>query len=258
VVYGARGVPLDDPAEAYHESSRLYPSLAPERPEVLHDLSVDAELARTVARAGRTHDHRPSVELPPHARLQGRLGDLLASRRSGRAEVMRPLGLDQLAALLGAAYAASPRGRLPRRRPVPSAGALYPLELYAAAAAVRGLSPALYHFQPFAHRLSLLAPLAWDELRASLVDPAAADTAATIIVLSAVFWRSRVKYGSRGYRFALLEAGHVAQNILLAATDLGLPALPVGGYYDRRLDAFVGADGLDESVLYAIAVGGAP
>ena len=51
-----------------------------------------------------------------------------------------------------------------------------------------------------------------------------------------MFWRTRFKYGLRGYRFALLEAGHVMQNAVLAAAALALPALPVGGFYDRRLD----------------------
>jgi SagB-type dehydrogenase family enzyme len=72
-----------------------------------------------------------------------------------------------------------------------------------------------------------------------------------------MFWRSRFKYGQRGYRFALLEAGHVVQNAVLAAAALGLAALPVGGFYDRRLDAVVGADGLDEASVYALTIGGA-
>jgi SagB-type dehydrogenase family enzyme len=69
-------------------------------------------------------------------------------------------------------------------------------------------------------------------------------------------WRTRFKYGLRGYRFSLLEAGHLVQNVVLAATALGLPAVPLGGWYDRRLDELVGADGLDEASVYAVAVGG--
>jgi SagB-type dehydrogenase family enzyme len=71
-----------------------------------------------------------------------------------------------------------------------------------------------------------------------------------------MFWRSRFKYGLRGYRFALLEAGHVVQNLVLAATALRLPTLPLGGWYDRRVDALVGADGLDEATVYVVLVGG--
>src|SRR5207245_817573 len=117
--------------------------------------------------------------------------------------------------------------------------------------------PALYHFQPFRTCLSRLDRLEADGLRAAFVDPGVADAGAAILVVSAVFWRSRCKYGLRGYRFALLEAGHLVQNVVLAAAELGLPALPVGGFFDRRLDELIGADGLEESVLYAVALGGA-
>jgi SagB-type dehydrogenase family enzyme len=70
-----------------------------------------------------------------------------------------------------------------------------------------------------------------------------------------MFWRTRFKYGLRGYRFALLEAGHVVQNVLLACTALGLAAVPVGGFYDRPVDALLGADGVNESVVYAVSLG---
>jgi SagB-type dehydrogenase family enzyme len=78
---------------------------------------------------------------------------------------------------------------------------------------------------------------------------------AAVAMISAVFWRSRFKYGARAYRFALLEAGHVAQNFLLAATALALAACPVGGFFDRRVDAFLGIDGLYEASLYLLPVG---
>ena len=77
------------------------------------------------------------------------------------------------------------------------------------------------------------------------------------MVVTGVFWRSRFKYGPRGYRFTLLEAGHLVQNALLAATDLELAAMPVGGFHDVLLDRLVGANGLDEASLYAVAVSGA-
>ena len=73
-----------------------------------------------------------------------------------------------------------------------------------------------------------------------------------------IFGRTRFKYGLRGYRFALLEAGHVAQNLLLAATALGLAAVPLGAFFDRRADVFLRLDGVNESTLYTIAVGSGP
>jgi SagB-type dehydrogenase family enzyme len=253
IVHGEAGVALDDPAEVFHEASRLYPNLAAGRLEILLDLARGTELNETVARASRTHDHRPSVELPPPATLRDPFGELLAGRRSSCAEALRPVSLADLATLLSASYAAGAR----RRRPVPSAGALYPLEVYLVAAAVNGLERGVYHFNPLRFRLARLAAFSWPEVQAALVDPGLLDYASAVVVVTAVFTRSRIKYGQRGYRFALLEAGHLVQNAVLAATALGLPALPLGGFYDRRLDGVVGADGLDEAAVHALLLGGA-
>ena len=71
-----------------------------------------------------------------------------------------------------------------------------------------------------------------------------------------MFWRTRFKYGQRGYRFALLEAGHLVQNVLLAATALDIAAVPVGGFYDRRLADVLMVDGINEAPLYVVPLGG--
>jgi SagB-type dehydrogenase family enzyme len=256
LVYGARGVALDDPAETFHEATRLYPNLAPERLEILTDLSLGRELVRTVSRSGRTHDHRPAVALPSPLPLRIRLGEAIERRRSAPPDVLRPIRVRELSTLLACSYSARPSTRTERRRPVPSAGALYPLELYVLAQAVGELDPGVYHYNPFRHALSLLWPVDRPGVRGALVDPALAERAAAVIVVTAVFWRSRIKYGQRGYRFALLEAGHLVQNAVLAATQLDLAALPFGGFYDRRLDALVGADGLDEASVHGLVLGG--
>ena len=83
-------------------------------------------------------------------------------------------------------------------------------------------------------------------------------SAAAILLVSAVFFRSVFKYGDRGYRFVLLEAGHVVQNAVLAAAGQQVAAVPIGGYFDRDLDRELGLDGLHESVVYALAIGGRP
>jgi SagB-type dehydrogenase family enzyme len=255
IVYGERGVPLDDPAECFHEASRLYPNIAPTRLEVLEELARDGELARSTMRSGLTHDHRRGFDLPAPRALRSRLGAVIGSRRSERSDILRPVSLRDLATVLAMSYAAVPRGR-GLRRPVPSAGALYPLEAYVVAPAVIGVEPGVHHYDPFRHRLAFLGPLALASLREALVDSSLADVTAALLVVTGVFWRSRVKYGPRGYRFTLFEAGHLVQNALLASTDLGLAALPVGGFHDVLLDRLVGADGLDEASLYAVALSG--
>ena len=75
------------------------------------------------------------------------------------------------------------------------------------------------------------------------------------MALSVVLPRSSFKYGQRAYRFALLEAGHVAQNLLLAAEGLDLGALPVGGFFDDELNRLLQLDGCQEFVVYLVLMG---
>jgi SagB-type dehydrogenase family enzyme len=251
LVYGSAGVALDDPAEVFHEASRLYPDVAPGHLLALFELAHSPELQQTVARSSRTHPQRPGVDLPQADIGRMPLEAALTQRRSGAAAEPGVLSAEHLAALLAAAYRSI--GGL---RPAPSGGALYPLELYVVVLAVESLEAASYHYDPFRHRLERIGPGVRAEVGAALVDPALAENASALVVITAMFWRSRFKYGLRGYRFALLEAGHVVQNIALAATALRIPALPLGGFYDRRVDDVVGADGLDEATVYAVLLGG--
>jgi SagB-type dehydrogenase family enzyme len=254
LVYGET-IPLNDPAEVFHEASRLYPNVAPSRVQTMVALATSPELQETTMRASRTHDHRFGIELPRPSLPRRRLRDVLADRRSQLPTARRQVSLEDLATVLATAYAAAPRDGFPRR-PVPSGGALYPLELYALPLDVPGLGPSAFHYHPFRHRLEPLRPFRPTELAQALVDPTLTERSALLVVVTAMFWRARFKYGLRGYRFALLEAGHVAQNLVLAATSLGLPSLPLGGWYDRRVDTLVGADGLDESAVYVVCIGG--
>jgi SagB-type dehydrogenase family enzyme len=256
LVYGPGGVDADDPAEACHEASRLYPSVAPGRLATLVALARNPELQQTAARSSRTHDHRPGIELARGGLPRSPLRDVLKRRRSSSPERRKQLPLGDLGALLEASYSAVPRAAGVVRRPVPSGGALYPLELYVLALDVEGIECSVLHYNPFRHRLEILGSLDPDKARAALVDADLLQGAAALVVVTAMFWRTRFKYGVRGYRFALLEAGHVVQNAVLAAAALRLPALPVGGFYDRLLDGIVGADGLDEATVYALMLGG--
>lgn len=250
-VYGD-GPGLDDPAETYHEASRLAAATALARLPGLALLESDPAVAASVRRSSRLHSHRSATRLPPARLPEAPLGEVLAARRSGLAAAAGALTRAELGTVLACAY-----GVDDGRRRVPSAGALYPLELYVAVRAGGQIRRGLHHYDPFAHRLERLSTADPDgPLAEALVEPALLECAAAVLLLTAVFWRTRFKYGQRGYRFALLEAGHVAQNALLAAASLGLPALPVGGFYDRAADAVAGVDGLDESTLYLLLLGG--
>jgi len=252
---------LDDPAEAYHESSKISPTQIGRQIEGARRLeaSVDLQLSstRAVKRLGGV-----VAALPPPRRPNAAVWDVIEARRSRREFTPDPIEFAELATLLHAGYGVTHRlqspdgsGSLPLRA-VPSGGALYPLEVYVAALRVDGLGAGLYHFDPFLGSLEIVrAELEPDDVAALSTYPEIVSPCSALLLVAAVFGRTRFKYGLRGYRFALLEAGHVGQNVVLAATALGLAAVPLGGFYDRPTDEFLGLDGVNESALYTIAVG---
>lgn len=81
------------------------------------------------------------------------------------------------------------------------------------------------------------------------------DDAGFLVLLTASFLRNRVKYGERGYRYVLQEAGHLAQNIYIVSESLGLGAVAVGGFYDDEVNDILSLDGVEEAVVYAVVVG---
>jgi SagB-type dehydrogenase family enzyme len=261
LVYGRQQPALDDLAEAYHEASKISPTQIGRQIEGARRLDSSPELQLSMTRAVKRLG-RPYASLPPPVRLDVSLWEAIEARCSQRSFSAEPVAGGELAALLHAAYGVthsleSPDGRraLPLRA-VPSGGALYPLELYVAALRIDGLEPGLYHFDPLRAALEVVGTaLTPDEVAALSTYPDIVSGCAALLLVAAVFGRTRFKYGLRGYRFAVLEAGHVGQNVVLAATALGLGAVPLGGFYDRRTDEFLALDGVNESTLYTIAVG---
>ncbi len=261
LIFGSTEPPQDDPAEGYHESSKLYPSFAARqtRGRLLEShLGLRVSSLRSVKRSSQA----PAVPLPEPALPTAPFGDVIEARRSERAFADAPLQLSDVAVLLHAAYGTTHEldvgapGLGPQLRTVPSGGALFPLEVYVLPWRVDQLPRALYHFDPLRRVLERLRQGELEEdVRAAMVYDDVALGCGALFVVSAMFWRTRFKYGLRGYRFALLECGHLAQNLLLAATALDLAAVPLGGFYDRRVDELLGIDGVNESALYAVATG---
>ncbi|MCP9485981.1 MAG: SagB family peptide dehydrogenase [Gaiellaceae bacterium MAG52_C11] len=251
VVYGD-GVALDDPAETLHEATKLYPSSGLRQSRGILLMESHAELRQSVGRAGHRYLHRPRILLPPPRRPRGSLARAIEERCSQRPAPGSTIDLPTLAAVLGAANGL--RSGEPARRTIPSGGALYPLELYVLSLRLEATPRGVYHFDPHD---SCLEQLTGDVagIERELVEPAIGENSAAILAVTGVFWRTRFKYGLRAYRFTLLEAGHAVQNALLTAGALGLAALPLGGFYDSRIEAVLGVDGVHESVLYLVALG---
>ena len=203
----------------------------------------------------KTYPAAPRIPLPDPSGWQAlSLEQAIAARRSVRDYTGEPLTLDDLSRLLHAAQGITE----PRRsfRAAPSAGALYPIELYPLVRDVAGLEPGLYHYAVQEHALELVQA---GDLHSTVMQAGLGQSvlgqAAICFVLSAIFQRTRFKYRERAYRYVLLEAGHVGQNLCLAATGLGLGACTVGAFDDDDLNDLLGLDGQEEAALYVIAVG---
>jgi len=240
--------------ELFHENSKTHRfSDAPDDTQVA---AVMPDLWEDLPYAGTDAVHLPGLAVPPVP-----LGEAILERRTDTRFGAAPISLRDLSSLLTGGYGATERPSAVgnrRFRTVPSAGALYPLELYAHVRAVTGLESGLYHFQATAGLLQLVQPLPDEELARSFVQPDVIGSAAAVILITAVFQRTTFKYGERGYRFTLIEAGHAAQNIDLIAYALHLPAANLGGFFDRELEALLDIDGVEQSLVYAVAIGSNP
>jgi SagB-type dehydrogenase family enzyme len=171
------------------------------------------------------------------------------------------MALGEAAGLLARAYGISGLNQVPNvptifARPVPSAGGLYPLELYAATRDVDGVADGIYHYSILYHRLEQVRPgPVVQEIGTYLLGQYYLQNANLVLFLSAVFARTLKKYGPRGYRYILLEAGHCAQNLCLLAAERGLATLCLGGFQDTKLNRLLGLDGTTEAVVYCLGVG---
>jgi SagB-type dehydrogenase family enzyme len=171
----------------------------------------------------------------PAATLKGghSLEHVLARRRSVREFGPGRLTRHEVGQLLWAAQGITAPAGL---RTAPSAGALFPLELHVVAGDVGDLEPGIYHYQPAAHALALGA--AGDhraDLSAAALGQECVASAPAVIVVTAIYARTTGTYGERGRRYVHMEVGHVAQNLCLQATALGLGTVVVGAFDDRAI-----------------------
>lgn len=154
----------------------------------------------------------------------------LLERRSIREYRLEPLTLAEISQLLWAAQGITHPAGL---RTAPSAGALYPLEIYLLASNVTDLRAAIYRYKPESHTLSLIAE---GDQRPALCQAAlgqsAVQDAAAVIVIAAIYERTTVKYGERGVSYVHMEVGSAAQNIYLQATSLNLGTVFIGAFHD--------------------------
>ena len=141
-------------------------------------------------------------------------------------------------------------------RAAPSAGALYPLEIYTVANSVQGLLQGIYRYRPSDHSLETVRRGDFrGRVSLAALDQEVVARAYVVLVLAALFERSRSKYGERSYRYVLMECGHVGENVYLAATSMGLGACAVGAFMDDQINGLLGLGGRQEAALYLLCLG---
>ncbi len=208
------------------------------------------------------YDGYPRIDLPRPIPLPDiPLFHVMQSRMSVRSIIPDPISLLDLAILLHFSYgvtrAIDETSHERGLRVVPSAGALYPLEIYLYSAHLKGHQPGIFHYNAGDHCLHCLrAADLTQEISEAMVQPEIGMTATALLFITALFERSTFKYQDRGYRFVLMEAGHVAQNVNLAAVALNFSSVNIGGFFDREMDTLLGLDGVTSSTLYIVAIGG--
>ncbi len=187
----------------------------------------------------------PALALPsPRTDGEMSLEEAILRRGSVREFETEPLTLGQLGQLLWAA-----QGQREQGRTAPSAGGLYPLEVYVAH------EGGIYHYRPDGHEVAAVSNTdIRDDLAAAALDQRAFHTAPAVIAIAGVEERSAVKYGGRAEQYVLIEVGHAAQNVLLQAAVLGIGAVPTGAFEDPVVAELFGMpDGTEP--LYLIPVG---
>jgi SagB-type dehydrogenase family enzyme len=232
---------------------------------VYHDATRYAELPHRTPRESWPDawvhvDHKsyagaPRVALPRPALPRVDLEAVLRRRQTTRSFADVPMALDRFATVLGyAAGLRTPDGPEIGNRYYPSAGARYPLEVYIVARRVEGLEAGVYHYEIRDHALEGLGIGNVERVVGSLADDWMRDAAALVIV-TALFERNFRKYGQRGYRDVLIEAGHLGQNLALVSASVGLGWCGIGAYLDNLLNHALGVDGVEETVIAVHALG---
>lgn len=196
-----------------------------------------------------------TVELPAPTIDGGLpLWQAIQARRSQRSYTREPLTAEEVSQLVWAMQGITQSTR--NYRAAPSAGALYPVETYLVVNRVRGLDSGLYHYDAPTSTLQLLKEgELGSQAAAAALDQRMAETAAVVFIWTAIPQRGKWKYLERAYRYIYLDAGHIAQNLYLAATALGLGCCGIGALYDEEVNRLVGVDGIAETAVYMCTVG---
>lgn len=256
---------LDPPplslSELYHENTKLHPLTFQ---QLMPPNDYSAADLQAMSRAYKQYPNAPRIKLPSIESVpqNGReFDEVVSSRRSLRDFADLDLDLDDLSKILHQSYGIT--GELSAKsgfrqdlRSAPSAGALYPAEIYIAVRKVAGVEPGIYHYNVPNHELELMIP---GDLTERVCEVCCGQEyvrrTSIVVMISGVVARTKLKYGERGYRYALLDIGHLGQNLYLSCTSLELAVMTTCGFFDDEANKLLRIDGVDETAMYVAFIG---
>jgi SagB-type dehydrogenase family enzyme len=250
--------------EVFHENTKYFPASFLEHVPSLVWHLYESRLIRGNCRHYKRFSFAPVIPLPKSQEISASFSEVAQNRVSCRAFGKGTIDLDQLSTLLylcAGINRVKPvdavKGEVLRLRLYPSAGALYPIDVYPVLLRVDGLAPCLTYYHPVHHHLSIVRrSIDIEPLMEAIGDlEHCCEQCALVFLFTGVFQRTTAKYGDRGYRFVQMEAGFMAQNLSLAASGLNLGSLMLGGYFDDMVNDWLKVDGVNETVLNCMLIG---
>ena len=204
------------------------------------------------------------IELPPTS-VRADLFEVISQRKSVRNFTQQPISLAEISAVLKYSCGLHQEIRseggahgdiVEHHRAQPSGGGRFPIEVYLVNFVSGEVPAGVFHYNVRDHQLTVLETRQFspDDIRSLFTYPYVRQ-ASCAIVLTAVFWRNQIKYGERGYRYVLHEAGHIGQNISLVGNALGLKSVMMGGSIDSAIEKLIDIDGITESLVYSVILG---
>ena len=238
-----------DIAELFHENTKIWPAQVGVEVEPFnHD---EDEFVRV---------QLPAVEMTSSCGLEEAIVRRRSQRRFVRAGKLSARVLSRLL-LFSCSYTGTAdleSGPEPVRA-MPSAGATYPIDMYAVVFRVAGIPAGAYRYSPQDHSLELVRSGQFDrQLGTWMLHQSFITDANVIFVLAASMDRIKPQYRERGYRYVLFEAGHIAQNLCILCTGLGIGSVVLGGFVDSAVNGLLRLDELNQISLYGVAAGVLP
>ena len=253
--------------EDFHEATKVNPATSSLEAAWVGAYMTEPRAILETAYNRKRFPFSEQIPLPPPLTVGAQLSSVLQRRTTATSFTGAPISLAELSTLLHASIGFTRIATIDIKRdlklhfrPYASGGGLYPVEVYPLLLNVVGADRLVTHYDPVKHCLTALRRC--DET-ADILGPLSdlderLARAAVIIMMTAVFPRVTVKYGSRGYRFALIEAGEIAQNLSLCAAGMALGSLPWGGFFDDQVADLLKVNAIDEAGVHCLAIGQVP